>query len=77
MLECLGIVLWMECLGIVLGKVLDEKSWQPWSNMTIMLCHGMIMVIHTHQGVIMARSWHDSYVFPTRVCYAQLEYKDK
>ena len=36
----------------------NYPGWQPWSNMKIMLWHGMIMVIYSHNGVIMARSRH-------------------
>ena len=45
------------------------SSWQPWSNMTIKLWHGMIMlihtrhamitVIHTRHGMMMVISCHD------------------
>ena len=50
--------------AIVFSDIVLEKlggsnlGWQPYSNMTIMLWHGMIMVIHTRYCVIMARSWH-------------------
>ena len=33
-------------------------GWQPWSNMTIMLWYGMIMVIHTRHGMIKVKSCH-------------------
>ena len=42
----------------------EVPGWQPWSSITIMLWHGKIMVIRTCHGMIMARSWHASHVFP-------------
>ena len=39
-------------------KFEPDPGWQPWSNMAIMVWHGMIMVIHTRHGMIMVRSWH-------------------
>ena len=33
-------------------------GWQPLSNMTIMLWYGLIIVIHTFHGMLMARSFH-------------------
>ena len=41
-----------QMIFINLGRGL-YPGWQPWSNMTIMLWHGMIMVIHTRHGMIM------------------------
>ena len=53
----------MHCLHFkVLIKIffneIDYPGWQPWSNMKIVLWHGMIMVIHTRHGVIMVISFH-------------------
>ena len=52
-------------LGSLKPVVHYDAGWQPWLNMTIMLWNGMIMVIHTRQGIIMARSWHRSHLNPT------------
>ena len=43
-------------LGTDIEILIIMSGWQPWSNMTIMLWHGMIMVINTRHGVIMATS---------------------
>ena len=51
-----------------------NPGWQPWSNMTIMLWHGMIMVIHTRLGMIMAGSLHCGHVFPIREEYGVHEH---
>ena len=40
------------------SNFLQRPGLQPWSNMTMMLCHGMNMVFHTHHDMVMAISWH-------------------
>ena len=47
----------------------SHESWQPCQE-TWPPCrhHGMILIMFRHdQGIIMARSWHGSHIFPTRV----------
>ena len=56
----------------MLSKCIDAfffvtyPGWRALSNMTIMLRHGVIIVIPTRHAMIMTTSWNGSHVFPTR-----------
>ena len=49
--------------GIHNPDMTRTPGWQSWSNMTIMLRYGMIMVIHIRHGMMTARSWHGIHIF--------------
>ena len=66
----------MIMVGIIENMVIIpwscHESWRPCQE-TWPPCrhHGIIMTMFRHDdGMIMARSWHGSYVFPTRVITA-------
>ena len=42
----------------ILWTCLIFPVWHPWSNMTIILRHGMNTVFHAHHRIIMVTSWH-------------------
>ena len=40
-----------------------SPTWQPCPNMTIMLCHGVHMVLYNHQGMITVSSRHLCHIY--------------